>query len=143
MERLSAVTEQIMSGRFGKDSLISLATAENNIPYVRTVNSFYENAAFYVLTYGLSGKMKQIEKNPVVAISGDWFTAHGNGVNLGWFGKEENAEIAEKMKVVFAEWIDNGHNNFEDVNTCILKIELTEGVLFSHGTRYAIDFTKE
>ena len=130
MERLSAVTEQIMSGRFGKDSLISLATAENNIPYVRTVNSFYENAAFYVLTYGLSGKMKQIEKNPVVAISGDWFTAHGNGVNLGWFGKEENAEIAEKMKVVFAEWIDNGHNNFEDVNTCILKIELTEGVLF-------------
>ena len=143
MERLSAVTEQIMSVRFGKDSLISLATAENNIPYVRTVNSFYENAAFYVLTYGLSGKMKQIEKNPVVAISGDWFTAHGNGVNLGWFGKEENAEIAEKMKVVFAEWIDNGHNNFEDVNTCILKIELTEGVLFSHGTRYAIDFTKE
>ena len=142
MEKLSAVTEQIMLERFGKDSMISLATAENNIPYVRTVNSFYEGGAFYVLTYGLSGKMKQIEKNPIVAISGDWFTAQGNGVNLGWFGKEENAEIAGKMKVVFAEWLDNGHNNFEDVNTCILKIELTEGVLFSHGTRYEIDFTE-
>ncbi len=140
MERLSAVTKQIMSERFGKDCLISLATTENNIPYVRTVNSFYENGAFFVLTYGLSGKMKQIGKNPVVAISGDWFTAHGNGLNLGWFGKKENAEIAEKMKVVFAEWIDNGHNNFEDVNTCILKIELTQGVLLSHGTRYEIDF---
>ena len=143
MERLSAVTKQIMSERFGKDCLISLATTENNIPYVRTVNSFYENGAFFVLTYGLSGKMKQIGKNPVVAISGDWFTAHGNGLNLGWFGKKENAEIAEKMKVVFAEWIDNGHNNFEDVNTCILKIKLTEGVLFSHGTKYEIDFAKE
>ena len=140
MERLSAVTKQIMSERFGKDCLISLATTENNIPYVRTVNSFYENGAFFVLTYGLSGKMKQIGKNPVVAISGDWFTAHGNGLNLGWFGKKENAEITEKMKVVFAEWIDNGHNNFEDVNTCILKIELTQGVLLSHGTRYEIDF---
>lgn len=143
MEKLSAVTEQILIERFGKDSLISLATTENNIPYVRTVNSFYEDGAFYVMTYALSGKMKQIKKNPVVAIAGDWFTAHGKGVNLGWFGLEENAKFAEKMRSVFVEWIDNGHNNFEDVNTCILKIELTEGVLFSHGTRYEIDFAKE
>ena len=143
MEKLSAVTEQILSERFGKDSLISLATTENNIPYVRVVDAFYEEGAFYVLTYALSGKIKQIEKNPTVAIAGDWFTAHGKAFNLGWFGKEENEEIAEKMKVFFAEWIDNGHNNFEDVNTCILKIKLTEGVLFSHGTRYEIDFTEE
>ena len=143
MEKLSTVTEQIMLERFGKDSLISLATSENNIPHVRVVDAFYENGAFYVLTYALSGKMKQIEKNTVVAIAGDWFTAHGKGVNLGWFGAEENKEIAEKMRNVFAEWIDNGHNNFDDVNTCILKIELTEGVLFSHGTRYEIDFTEE
>lgn len=143
MEKLSVVTEQILADRFGKDSLISLATTENNIPYVRVVDAFYEDGAFYVLTYALSGKMKQVEKNSTVAIAGEWFTAHGKAVNLGWFGKEENAEIAEKMKVVFAEWIDNGHNNFEDVNTCILKIKLTEGVLFSHGTRYEIDFAKE
>ena len=82
MEKLSTVTEQIILERFGKDSLISLATTENSIPYVRTVNSFYEDGAFYVLTYGLSGKMKQMEKNPTVAIAGDWFTAHGKGVNL-------------------------------------------------------------
>ena len=143
MEKLSVVTEQILADRFGKDSLISLATTENNIPYVRVVDAFYEDGAFYVLTYALSGKMKQIEKNSTVAIAGEWFTAHGKAVNLGWFGKEENAEIAEKMKVVFAEWIGNGHNNFEDVNTCILKIKLTEGVLFSHGTKYEIDFAKE
>ncbi|MBR2409838.1 MAG: pyridoxamine 5'-phosphate oxidase family protein [Lachnospiraceae bacterium] len=143
MEKLSGVTEQILLERFGKDSLISLATAENNIPHVRVVDSFYEDGAFYVLTYALSGKMKQIERNPVVAIAGDWFTAQGKGKNLGWFGLEENAKLAEKMRKVFAEWIDNGHNNFEDKNTCILKIELTEGVLLSHGTRYEIDFAKE
>ena len=47
-----------------------------------------------------------------------------------------------KMKQIFAAWLDNGHNNLEDENTCILKIELTQGVLFSHGTKYEIDFTK-
>ena len=109
---------------------------------MRKVNAFYFDGAFYVLTYSLSNKMKQIAENPVVAIAGDWFTAHGKGVNLGYFGKEENKEIANLMRTMFAEWIDNGHNNFDDVNTCILRIELTHGLLFSHGTRYDIDFSK-
>ena len=41
----------------------------------------------------------------------------------------------------FAAWYDNGHTNERDPNTCLLKIKLTDGVLFSHGTRYDIDFT--
>ena len=141
MEKLTKETDAILRERFGKDSLIALATSVDNIPYVRTVDAFYEDGAFYVLTYGLSGKMRQIEKNPVVAVSGEWFTAQGRGSNLGYFGKEENASIAGKMREVFAAWIDNGHNNFADVNTCILCIQLTSGVLFSNGTRYEIDFT--
>lgn len=142
MEKLSKEAEKILIERFGKDSIIALATIENDKPYVRSVDSFYEEGAFYVLTHGLSRKMIQIERNPNVAISGDWFTANGKGMNLGYFGKKENERIARKMQAVFSEWIDNGHNNFEDENTCILKIELTDGVLFSHGTRYEIDFTK-
>ena len=109
---------------------------------MRSVDAFYEDGSFYVLTYALSGKIKQIQKNPDVAISGDWFTASGKGINLGFFGKKENEQIANKMKQIFAAWLDNGHNNLEDENTCILKIELTQGVLFSHGTKYEIDFTK-
>lgn len=142
MEKLTAETEKIMLERFGRDSLIALATAADNIPYVRTVDAYYENRAFYVLTYGLSAKMKQIAENPVVAISGEWFSAHGRGVNMGYFGKPENKAAADKMRTVFSEWIDNGHNNFEDENTIILRIDLTDGVLFSHGTRYEIDFTE-
>jgi len=142
MEKLTKEAEEILIERFGKDSIIALATAVDNMPYVRSVDAFYFERAFYVLTYGLSNKMKQIKANPNVALSGDWFTAHGKGLDLGYFGKDENKIIAEKMKAIFSEWIDNGHNNFDDVNTCILRIELTDGVLFSHGTRYEIDFTK-
>lgn len=141
MEKLTKETEAILLERFGKDSIIALATALDNIPYVRNVDAFYEDGSFYVLTHGLSGKMKQIEQNPTVALSGEWFTAQGEGVNLGYFGKADNSYIANKMKQVFSAWINNGHNNFEDTNTCILRIQLTNGVLFSDGTCYEIDFT--
>ena len=141
MEKLKENVEKVIIERFGKDSLIALATVEEGVPYVRTVDGYYDNRAFYVLTYALSNKMMQIAQNPVVAISGEWFTAHGTGNNLGWFCKKENEQIANKMKTLFAEWINNGHNNFEDENTYILRIELTNGVLFSNGTRYDIDFT--
>ena len=142
MEKLTKPIEDILVERFGKDSILSLATSVDNTPFVRQVDAFYEDRAFYVLTHGLSGKMKQIAQNPVVALSGEWFTAQGNGVNLGYFGKAENAPIANKMKRVFSAWIDNGHNDFDDVNTCILRIQLTSCVLFSNGTRYEIDFTQ-
>lgn len=142
MEKLTKEAEAILLQRFGKDSLIALATAIDNIPHVRSVDAFYDDGAFYVLTHGLSRKMKQIEQNPTVALAGEWFTAHGKGVNLGYFGKPENSYIASKMKQAFSAWIDNGHNNFDDVNTCILCIQLTDGVLFSNGRCYEIDFTK-
>lgn len=96
MEKLTRKAEEIMVERFGKDSVIALATTENNVPYVRNVNAFYEDKAFYIITYKVSNKIKQIEKNPIVAIAGDWFTAHGKGINLGYFGKPENAEIGRK-----------------------------------------------
>ena len=141
MEKLTKEVEAILLERFGKDSIIALATAIDGIPYVRSVDAFYEGGAFYVLTHGLSSKMKQIEQNPAVALSGDWFTAQGIGINFGYFGKAENSHIANRMKQVFSAWIDNGHNNFDDTNTCILCIKLTSGILFSNGTRYEIDFT--
>ena len=133
--------QEILKERFGHDTLLSLATVDGDQPFVRTVNAYYEDGAFYVITHGLSNKMKQIAKNPRVAVSGDWFTAQGVGINLGYFGKAENRELAETLRRAFAEWIDNGHNDFSNENTCILCVRLTHGVLFSHGTRYDLDFT--
>ena len=134
------ITNAIIQERFGKDSLIALATVDGDIPAVRTVNTVYIDGAFYVVTYALSGKMKQIAKNPTVAICGDWFTAHGVGENLGHVLLEENQNIMEKLRTAFSAWYNNGHTNEADPNTCLLKIRLTDGVLFSHGTRYDIEF---
>ncbi|MBS6195741.1 MAG: pyridoxamine 5'-phosphate oxidase family protein [Clostridiales bacterium] len=142
-EKFPADARKIMKERFQKDTLLALATTDGITPYVRVVNGYYEDNAFYVITHACSAKMDQIRRNPSVSICGEWFTAHGSGINLGYFGKKENQLLAEKLKNAFASWIDNGHNDFEDQNTCILCIQLTKGVLFSHGTRYQIDFTKD
>lgn len=136
MKKLKEEAEKIMQERFGKDTIIALATVDDGIPYVRYVNAYYENGAFYIITYALSNKVKHIENHSPIAIAGEWFTAHGKGINLGYFGKKENHRIAERLKVVFSEWINNGHTNFDDENTIILCIELTDGLLLSHGTRY-------
>ncbi len=136
MKKRNQEMERIMTERFGKDTILALATVENGIPYVRNVNAYYEGGAFYIITYALSNKMRQIADNPTVAIAGEWFTAHGKAVNLGYFGKADNQAIADKLKKAFAAWIDNGHNNFEDENTIILRVELTDGLLLSQGTAY-------
>ena len=34
-------------------------------------------------------------------------------------------------------------SNFEDENTCILRIDLTDGILYADGTQYNIDFTED
>lgn len=139
--KLNADISSIMDERFGHDNLIALATVNGDSPAVRTVNAYYEDGCFYTVTYALSGKMQQLAKNPKVAICGDWFTASGIGENLGHILRPENAALADKLRSAFAAWYSNGHTNETDPNTIILRIRLTEGVLFHHGTRYDIDFT--
>ena len=140
-EKFPGIAREIMNDRFHKDSLIAVATMDGVTPCVRAVNSYYEDGCFYTVTHALSGKMKQIAANPVVAVCGDWFTGHGIGENLGWIRDERNAELAEKLRSAFASWYDNGHTNEEDTNTVILRIRLTDGILLHHGTRFDIDFT--
>lgn len=140
-EKLNPTTQKIMEDRFGCDTLIAVATVEDGRPYVRSVNSYYEDRSFYIVTYALSNKMRQIVGNPEVAVCGDWFVGHGIGENMGHILKEENREIADKLRVVFGEWYDNGHVDENDPNTCILRIRLTDGALADQGRWYDIDFT--
>lgn len=141
MEKLNAHTSELMADRFGHDNLIALATESDHVPYVRAVNTYYEDGSFYVITNAQSGKIRQLQANPRVAICGDWFTANGVGENMGHILASSNYEIADKLRAAFSEWYGNGHTNEADPNTIILRIRLTDGVLFHHGERYDIDFT--
>lgn len=137
--------------KFGnKDGFITLSTISETPssdgkcrPAARIVNAYYENGAFYTVTYATSTKMKEIAKNPEVAVCiiVDNFTADGIGENLGWVCDEKNVEIMKKIRQIFAEWYDQA-NNDEDSNTCLLRIKLTKGVWNDphEGFRNEIDF---
>ena len=142
MAHISSEAVSILQKRFARDSLIALATAEGDRPSVRTVDAYYEDGVFYVVTHALSGKVRQIAANPHVAVSGEWFTAHGIGENLGYVLLESNHSIMKTLRAAFAAWYGNGHVNEDDPNTCLLAIRLTDGILFADGVRYDLDFSK-
>ena len=146
---------KLLDEKFGnnKDNLISLATIAREPsaggkprPVVRDVDAYYEDSAFYVVTYAKSNKMQQIAQNPEVAIAvcGEWLTAIGTGENLGWVLDPKNADIRAKLRTTFAAWYDDA-NNEKDENCCILAIRLTRGTLnINHWEKlYHMDFVNK
>ena len=137
----------------GKDNVISLGTIarEPNSegkprPVVRSVDAYYEDGVFYVVTNEKSNKMLQIAQNQEVSIAGcmEMFTANGIGENLGWVLDPKNAEIRTKLRSAFAEWYDMA-NNENDKNCCYLAIHLTKGTLnINHWEKlYHMDFVNK
>ena len=128
---------ELLSERFGKDSLMALATVdEKGTPWVRTIDAVFYEDSFYTITYALSNKMKHIERSNVVGISGEWFSGHAVAENLGYIRLEQNAQIADMLRKAFAAWYDNGHTNEDDENTIILRMKLTDGILYANNARY-------
>ncbi len=43
---------EMLNERFGKDTLLSLATIDGNRPTVRIVDAYFENGSFYTIVVG-------------------------------------------------------------------------------------------
>ena len=127
-----------MTRRFGGDSLLALATVDDGLPAVRTVNAHYRDGCFYIITHANSNKMRQIASNPAVALCGDWFTGRGIAESLGWVGDAANAALAAELRENFSAWLGNGHVCEDDRDTAILRVTLTAGTVFSHGERFEL-----
>lgn len=138
MLKMDREAEVVMAERFGKDTVLALATVEDGAPHVRNVDAYYENGAFYIVTDSRSGKMAQIRKDPRVAVAGEWFTGHGYAEDLGPFGCKANEGIANRLRQAFAAWLDNGHTDPAAEQTHVLRVTLRDGLLLSHGKRYAL-----
>ena len=132
----------ILVERFARDRDISIATLEDGRPYVRMVDAYYENGAFYTVTSALSNKIKHIEENSEVAVCGEWFSGHGIGENLGHVLDEKNAPIMATLREAFAHWYI-AHVDESDPNRCLLRVKLTDGILIHEGATFAIDFINQ
>lgn len=135
---MNVQADAVMRRRFGEGKLVALATSADNRPFVRAVNAYYENGSFYIMTDASTGKMRQIEDNPEVAICGELFNGRGIARNIGHVLKDEHNELMKTLRVVLAEWYEYGNVDEEDPNTVILKIELTQATVIENGERYEL-----
>lgn len=133
---------EVLRELYGKDTVMSLATVNGDKANIRMVNAYYKENAFYITTYALSNKMKEISKNPNTALNQNLLVAHGIGENLGHPLEEQNKALREELKRVFVKFYDK-HVDEQDKNTCILKISLTDALVFAHDFKYIIDFRNQ
>lgn len=129
----------VMVKLFSKDCFFALATASGNVPSVRMIDTYYEDGAFYVVTYATSAKVKELEANEQVALCYQAYRFEGAAHNIGHPLVPENSAIREKLIQVFEPWYFK-HNNEKDQAMCYVKIELQHGFFYQDGTGYNVDF---
>jgi general stress protein 26 len=116
-----------------------LATINGDRPNLRMVNAYFKDGSFFVATHGSYNKMKEIAKNPHVALVHNMFVAYGIGKNIGHPLDQENKSLREELRQVFSTFYE-GHVHEDDKDTCFLKITLTDAVVYANDYRYSINF---
>ena len=130
---------QVLEELFAKDYQFAFATSKDNIPSVRFVDTFYDNGVFYIVSYGKSQKVKEIEINSEVSMCNQLYRFSGTAYNIGHPLRSENHAIREKLIKVFEPWYF-AHNNENDENMCYVKIEIKQGFFYKDGSGYKVDF---
>lgn len=133
----------VMRELFSKDCQFALATAENNRPSVRVVDTYFDQGSFYVVTYMTSQKVKELGNNRYVSLCKQCYRFNGTARVIGHPLEPHNKEIREKLTEAFAPWYFE-HNNENDSGMCYIKIEPSDGFFYKDGSGYKVNFlTKE
>ncbi len=130
---------QVIEELFAKDCQFALATVKDNVPSVRVVDTFYDDGAFYIVTYSKSQKAQEIASNENVSLCCELYRFSGTARNIGHPLNPGNSELREKLIRVFEPWYFK-HNNEQDENMCYIRVELGQGFFYKDGTGYDVDF---
>ncbi|WP_077610826.1 pyridoxamine 5'-phosphate oxidase family protein [Clostridium sp. Marseille-P2415] len=133
---------RVLKELFGRDYQFTLATSENNIPSLRVVDTYFDDGNFYMVTYGDSRKVREIESNEHVALCKNLYRFQGIAHKIGHPLRPENKEIREKLIKAFESWYFK-HNDENSEKMCYVKIDLVNGFFYKDGTGYQVDFAEE
>ncbi len=145
MEREKAYFEEALKAMeklYGQDVPMSLATAGDGKPNVRVIDVYFRDGAFYAVTHLGSNKMKEIAKNPYVALNHELFVARGRAECLGHPTAPGNEALRAELMEVFSKFYSR-HVDENDPGTCILKIEPDWALVFDGGYKYIADFPEK
>ncbi len=132
-----------MNDLFSRDYQFTLASVKDNVPSQRVVDTYFDGKDFYVVTYALSRKVKEIRCNPEVSICARKpYNFQCKAYDIGHPLKPENAAIRDQLIKVFAPWYF-AHNNEGDENMCYVRLEPQTGFVFDDTTGYNVDFVNK
>ncbi len=129
----------VLEELFGRDCQFALATSKAHVPSVRIVDTFYDDGAFYMVTYRTSQKAVEICANERVALCDQLFRFSGTAHFIGHPLQQENSRIRSKLVNAFEPWYFK-HNNESDADMCYIRIEPKHGFFYKDGTGYKVDF---
>ncbi len=131
---------KIVKEKYQNDTILLVVTAEDNVPSVRSVDSFFYEDSFWVVTDLSCNYVKQIQKNPKVMISDGghnrfWCDAVITGHPLD----SVNLSIREVYLQVFHHWYKEVNN--EALKTvCFIKATPYKG--YVHKDKLGYRFNK-
>lgn len=125
--------------RFGRDRQFALATCQDNVPTLRTVDTYYEDGGLWIVTYASSRKVQDILENPNVALCHAFDCLTGRAEVMGHPREPRNAAIRQTLIRVFEPWYF-AHNNEDDAAMCLVRVALSAGFILGEGVAYRVDF---
>lgn len=127
---------------FGRDYTFALATINGDYPSQRVVDTYYSDGVFWIVTYALSNKVRELKANPNVSLCNNFHVFKGKAYYAGHPLEEKNKEIRKTLIREFEPWYF-AHNNEDDENMCYVKVELEEGFFHKDGIGYKVSFVKK
>lgn len=129
--------------KYQNDTILLIATAKENIPTVRSVDSFFFEDSFWIVTNLACNYVKEIQSNPYVMISDGghnrfWCKAVVTGHPLD----EINLPIREVFLKVFHHWYKEVNNEALD-SVCYVKATPYKGYVHKDKIGYTFNLDED
>lgn len=135
--------ENIIKERYSQDTVLLIATAMNNVPTVRCVDTFYYDGSFWIVTDLRTNYVKEIQSNENVMISDAghnrfWCKASVIGHPL----EDKNLAIREVFRKVFHYWYHEVNNEALD-SVCFIQATPYKGYIHKDKIGYTFNVKED
>lgn len=135
--------EELLMKKYSDDTIMLIATSKDNIPTVRSVDCFYYEGSFWVVTDLRCNYVKEIQANENVMVSdGGHNRFWCKGEVVGHPLEEKNLSIREVYKKVFNNWYEEVNNEALD-SVCFVRAQILKGYIHNDSIGHNFDFEKE
>lgn len=142
-EYLKSGIKEILEERYFKDTILLIATSTNNVPSMRSVDSFYYDGSFWIVTDRRCNYVEEIQGNKNVMIS-------DGGHNRFWCKAEEIGHPLDEKNLAMKEvYMKVFHNWYKEVNneslktTCFIKVTPYKGYVHRDKMGYKFDINTD